>query len=419
MESPATAAVFWKRQARRLGDRLWWGWAWTLFTPFWLGLSFLAAVGMLILRSQGIEVGGFVAAWGALTAGTGLWALRLARQRCPPDRELFGRVDEALGLENRLCSAAEGVLPWPEPRPTRPPLAWRGRTFWVPLLLGAALLSLGAVLPPASSVPPPMNPTRPEPPEWREMGMLAKELGQQPWADPESLERIGQRLESLRATPPESWFRPGSLEATAEIRRRVREDSLQVREALRQTARLLESQPALSLEGEEARLREELHALLGGMRAEHVSVKEELLGRMGSLAPVRDAPMDPETLREWADLGARAAESIDQALLAAGLLESPGTDPGGVGRGGDTAGLSFGEPAVPLEPARPLGLQNPHSEHAALGEKLAEREGTHERIESPLGQVAGTLVTGGGEGEVVDRSDHLPSEQAVLREYFK
>ena len=114
-----------------------------LFLPWVVGLGVAFSVGILALRTAGVDPrlaaipAAAVALLGAVTA------LVRARPKFLSADEALVRLDADLGLRNRLTSAREGVGEWPAPREDAVlALRWK----W-PVLLRppAAALALGIV----------------------------------------------------------------------------------------------------------------------------------------------------------------------------------------------------------------------------------------------------------------------------------
>jgi hypothetical protein len=154
-------------------------------------------------------------------------------------QEACARLDSGWGLHNRLVSAWQGVGRWPDDPPNRSlPLRWRPESCLMPLGLSLSLLLLAArlPLPPGKASP---DYRRATPPDWQSMQAFTDEMEEQQWVEEETVRLIREELADLREKPMNSWYEPSTLEATDQLRNRLRQDSARLMQGMEQTSSLL------------------------------------------------------------------------------------------------------------------------------------------------------------------------------------
>ncbi len=454
MERTLSPASRWHRHARRTARRLNVAWWLQGFAPWVAALGLITMGVMIWLRSRGdgLPVGPVALGLGAVygLAGLGCWVAARPRFVRPADGLVL--LEARLKLNNALSAASLGVTAWP-PVPDRVDdgLSFRGPWLLAPALLTTACLAFAFLLPlprteSREKLPPPMALARAE--------SIINALQKEELVDSAELEKAREKLSALLAQPPEDFYSHHSLEAADAL-----ESSLSGAagnlgshlEAAAQTAGSLEKYEASLTPSARQQLEGDLRASVEGIRNSSMGTSESLQKQLGQLDPSRLKELDPEQLKEMlANLqakssacrnaqgngsgqeGSGASQALQDLLngkAGEGNGQGEGAGSGQEGRGMGRGGLNRGPGTGPLtfeEKATDLGTDNLEEigsrdlSRSLPGDHLGTREIDHHLEKSAEGPSAGgTLAAPAGGGEAVWKDQLLPSEQKVLRRYFK
>ena len=423
-------------------------WWLQIFGPWAAGLSVLILIGFLSARSQGWlpPLG-----WTLLGIGSGYFLLGLlawlrAGRHFLREEASMVLLESRLGLNNSLTAAAQGITAWPEP-PTQVEDGFHFRASWVagPALLTVACLTLGLLLPvapadSAASLPPPLALARAE----EILNALAKENV----ANPAALAEARKQLEALLEQPADDYYTHHSLEAADTLEDSLREAAGALGRQLQTAAQAAESlekyDSALSPEARE-QIEGEMKAAVEGLKSGSMGTSEELQKQLAQLDPSELKELDPEQLKKMMEnLKAKSAacqecqgktpgEGQSEAEKAlADLLngkngkgrgegeEGSGPGNGGVERGPGAADLTFDKDPKDLTASKLEQLESTDLSRSLPGDHLGTKDIEHQLDQSPSSIGAGgSAATPASGGEAVWRDQLIPSEQKVLRQFFK
>jgi len=336
----------------------------------------------------------------------------------------LSRIDVGWKLNHRLISAWQGIGEWPPlPKDMSLPVQIRFQHLLPPCLGVGVFLALAAVMP----LPKPASPTtfqRIEPPDWTAVESFTDELEKQEIVDEDALKSLRNELEQLRAKPMKEWYDPSTLEATDRMRSRVRNDSERLMQAMNSTSALL----ALVDQGrdqlmnpQQQAMQDYLEQMLEQMGQEGFQLNQEMLNQLQQVDLSQLQQIDPQQLQELEARLMEQGQAMEQALIAAGIIQGFGDQPGagGLSRGGGPADLTLKDFEPIAQPVIPMALEPGNLENARIGDLLELRDTEHEDERETISQSAGTLRSTGGSGEVVWQQDILPDEENVLKEFFK
>jgi hypothetical protein len=427
----ASHQSFWLRRARREAWRFNTGWWVELFLPWVVGLGVAFSVGILALRTAGVDPrlaaipAAAVALLGAVTA------LVRARPKFLSADEALVRLDADLGLRNRLTSAREGVGEWPAPREDAVlALRWK----W-PVLLRppAAALALGcaALLVPLPESAAPVAKAVAEPPGWTATQQQLDALRREELVQPEAVEQFQSALDALRKQPSDQWFRHESLEAGDNLQMQLGQSLTDLQKNLEMSLGALEA----AREIEESQLQalgqdldQALKESLQGMEIGRLPLDEKLLSQLKNLDVSQCRQLSAE---EWKALSERLKAGIGTCSgglsdggdagdrLLALILDQQGG--GKIGRGPGTAPLTLDGQEPRLNSTSLESVRNEDLSHAALGDVVGLGKGEHKvdkNADSGL-QSGGAMSTAGSGSEAVWQQTATPAEQSALRRFFQ
>lgn len=437
----------WQRRASALATRLNLAWWMERFNQLLLtGLPVLAVAILAVRtwREPWISPAGILVALAGLLAIGAFTAWLLARKRFVTGEDGLVRLDERLGLHNRLVSASRKVGPWPVDDPAFDPttgLHWRAGRVLLPGL-GALLLVLAASFTPLPE--PEVVPRNVvEPGAWDRMQEWLETLDAADFVDEKAIEQFESHLEELKERPEEEWFSHSSLEATDTLEEALGQEIRDLASGMNTLERSLSTLESYDSEsggeaGQEAA--QEMEAALESLGQGGLPLNEDLRKQLGEI--------DPSSLGK-ATVGGLSQEALEalQGQLGKGMqalgsleglpgleegmafgVESPGfgegegeaPGKGGLSRGRGDAPLVFDEEADQLGTSNIEGIRNEDLSRATLGETIGLGETERKIDPTPSGPVAGGAATSLGQGgEAVSRQPLLPDEQAVLKRFFK
>lgn len=414
----------WRKTIKRLRVLVNAGWMWWMFSRWMVAVAAVCGLLWWLLRLQS-QPGAPVWILGGLSlaasvAGSWMWAER----RWMSLEQACARLDSGWGLGNRLVSALQGVGDWPEvPRDRALPLRWRLETSAIPLALSLAFLGLAVFLP----LPPPQpvpDFKRSELPEWRDMQSLTEEMREEEWVEEEAVRSIEEELNRLREKPMEDWYTPSSLEATDQLRTRLRQDAERLTKGMEQTSSLLalaDQGRSLLNDSQKQQMQEMFQQLREQMAEGGLPMNPELLQQLRGMDLSQMQGIDSQQLQQLEQQLTERSQAMQEALRAAGLLtdEADILMPGGVGEDGETAPLTLEDFANAAEVAVPVALNPGDLTDSTIGDLVELRQAEHEEDREAVPTRAGALSSGGGSGEVVWDQDVLPEEEKVLKLFFK
>ncbi|MEX2606343.1 MAG: hypothetical protein WD708_03280 [Kiritimatiellia bacterium] len=400
------------------------GWMWWMFSRLLVATAGVCALlwWLLRLRSQPA-----IPVWilGGLSLFASLAAARnWAERKWMTMEQTCARLDSGWGLENRLVSALRGAGAWPMYPPNRAlPLRWRLEACVIPPALSLAFVGLAAFLP----LPPPQTGPdfkRAEPPEWRSMQSLTGDMREEQWVEEEAVRSIQEELNRLREKPMESWYTPSSLEATDQLRTRLRRDAERLTRGMERTSSLLglaDQGRSLLSDSQKQQMQEMFQQLRGQMAEGGLPMNPELLGQLREMDLSQLQGIDSQQLQMLEQQLAERSQAMREALRAAGLLtdEADILMPGGVEDDAQTAPLTLEDFANPAQAAVPVALNPGDLTDSAIGDLVELRQAEHEEDREAIPTRAGGLSNRGGDGEVVWDQDVLPEEEKVLKQYFQ
>lgn len=459
------AGRFWQSAATRLARRINLGWWVADWLPWAFAVGAAGVVAVLAARMQAADAPVIRMVWcgiAAALAGTAAIAWWRARPRFETQAAARVRLEESLGLDARLTTAAAGVGRWPDPPARLPlPVAWRWRRP-AALLAGLAAVLLLAARVPVAGAGAPRRHAIEKPTDVRLVEQWVEQLREKDLVDERSAAEIDRRIDELLERPRENWFEHASLEAAGAMKERT---AAEIRELAANLAKAEQAAAALDTlsAGLPADIREalarEFAAAMRGLEAGALEPGSRLAELFREFDAADISALSPE---QWREMAARLAEN--RRLLREALAKCNGLDlgdlegwceeceacepcgecegceegkacrkqcsrcgrcarpgRGGVNRGRGDADLSFG-------PQKNLGTKAVEKltgrldpERAAPDEVLAVIDGGHEVDTTAYdGPRDGGTVKSAGDGGAAARVDTLlPREQAAVRRFFE
>jgi len=420
------------RQTRRKINCGWW--LYVCGTPLVGGALGLLGPALWARRIWPVQAPLWVA-WVAGVAGVlillGSWWV--ARRRFVSLSAALVRLEERLGLHNRLSTAAAGVCPWPPP-PERADdgIRWSFANTLLPPLTAAAFLAAALWVPVKARMLPPAPD---EPAAWAATEEDVRELARQDVADPGSLDETQKRVAELRAQDAGKWFSHASLEATDKLReahvRSMADLQRQLTRAQESTSRLAEDAAKLPAQTR-AGLQDQFNQAVQGMQAGAMKPNPELLEQLRAIDPEQLAQLDKEQMRKLMEKMKEKAEALGKCLgrepgeghedAEGELAESDvgdGPGRGGVDRGPGTSPDVFGEQASDTEAQKPQFLDPGDLSRSLPGDVLETTNSKHEvELTHPALRGGGKADVQGGGASTWQESLH-PREQEAVKKFFE
>lgn len=375
---------------------------------------------------------------GVLIGVLGLAAWAVSRKRFIDRGDGLVRLDDRLGLRNRLVTAASGVGDWPkisgsDDGDAKPPWSWP--MVLLPALLASVVVAVAWFVPlPELKTEEPLIVNEPEP--WEQMEEWIDTLEEEELIDPESLREVEERLEELQEQPEEEWFSHASMEATDTLKETLGRDLREMKDDMETLDRDLEAlrsfSTEMSEEGKEMLMRE-MEEAMKGLEANGMKMNEKLAKQIGEIDP---SQLGQEAMKNLSsEQMQQLQKQLQQGSQALGSLEGlpslepgemmgenrPGRQPGrgDISRGRGDAPLFYGD-ENDLKTNQIEGVTNEDRSRAAMGDLLAIGETEHDDEEKKARSTSGGAVASEGKGgEAVWRESLLPNEKAVLKRYFK
>lgn len=395
-----------------LGPTLWARRNWPQQAPLWYAWVAGSAVVLVLLGSWWVARRRFVTASAALV-----------------------RLEDRLGLHNRLSAAAAGACPWP-PLPGRADdgMRWSLPNTFLPLLAALAFLAAALWVPVKARV----LPSAPdEPAAWAATEADVRELARQDAADAESLEETQKRVDELRAQDAGKWFSHASLEASDKLReahvRSMAELQRQLTRAEESGSRLAEDADTLPAQTR-AGLQDQFNQAVQGMQAGGLKPNKDLLDKLRAIDPAQLAQLDKQQLEQLLEGMKEKAEALGKCLARepgeacenpdGELAEADGEDADGPGRGGVDRGPGtspdvFGQQASDTEAQKPQVLDAADLSRSLPGDVLETTDSKHDvELTHPALRAGGKADAQGGGASTWQESLH-PREQEAVKKFFE
>lgn len=375
-------------------------------------------------------------------------AWQLARRHFLKESDGMVLLESRLGLNNALTAATKGITEWPAP-PLTVDDGFHFRAPWLlaPALLTMVCLSLGFFLPVPQAentpvLPPPLALSRAE--------EILNALQKEDLVDPAALGQARKQLEALMKQAPEDFYTHHSLEAADTLETSLREAAGSLGSKLQtaaQSAGSLEKYDTSLTPSSRQQLESELKAALEGIKNSSMGASEALKKQLAQIDPAKLKELDPDQLKKMMEnLKAKSAacrecqgkgqgESQSEAEKAlADLLNgkdgqggngdegdaNEGKGRGGLNRGPGTADLTFEKNATDLATTRLEQLESADLSRTLPGDHLGTKDIGHNLDKSAtFPSAGGNVAAPASGGEAVWRDQLVPSEQKVLRQYFK
>ncbi|MEM7698290.1 MAG: hypothetical protein AAF236_07805, partial [Verrucomicrobiota bacterium] len=289
-----------------------------------------------------------------------------------------------------------------------------------------------------SASPPPCAPAT-EPSAWEQMDEWLDVLEDENLIEESSLEELRENISELRQQPEEEWFSHSSLEATDNLRETLGQDIRDLASDLdtleRDLAALQQHGQQMSEEAKQKTL-EEYDEALDGLSSNGMEVNESLREQLGEIDPSQlgqqqGQQMSSEQMEQLQQQLSEGSEALGSMEGLPDLQDAPFQNPGdemmpmaqggagGIDEETGQAPLFFGE-EQDLGTDQVEGVSNQDFSRASLGELLEIGETQHRVDESSGGsRTGGAAASNGSGGDAVWRESLMPSEQAVLKRYFK
>ncbi|HMP89121.1 MAG TPA: hypothetical protein PJ991_02910 [Kiritimatiellia bacterium] len=416
--------TFWMSRAVRLRRMVNSGWWWAEFSVLFVIISLFFSFTFFILRSLDMDLAWSIRVWILLLFIAIPVSTIRARRKYIDLSAAFSRLDITHGLHNVLVSAYARVCPWPE-APPAPNHCNPVRISWINIFKPVSLSLLLMVM--AFKIPvmhddSEVFTTRHEPPEWQAVEYVTELMREQKLVQEEALNKVEEQIETLRNKPSQEWFRQGTMEATSHVRDQLSRDSQRLQRTLEKTAAMLSAAYAHKQQGIQSLPESQLNMwreLLEQLGLQELPLNAD---QLAALKEIDLAQLRQLSAADLMEIEARLQEQSDllkQCLADAGMAGQ--LSAGGINRGPGTLPLTLKDEESRLNDVIPTPISNPNLDQAVLGQIIGLAEGMHD-VDTDAYQgarEAGMTASPGGEGEVIWRQDLLPSDQQVLKRYFK
>ncbi len=418
-----TASAFWCRKVRRVQLRVNLGWVLNAMLP----LLFTGCVVMMALTLAGRRAGWPPAALAWAGAGIAIAILLTSFLRCSSHFISFesarAKLEDVLGLHNRLSAAAAGIGDWP-PRESwkNGHWPWNWRRLGVLPVAGVALLIAALLIPipvqRAAGLPPMATP-----PSLETVQEWLAELEKNEALEPESLEPIKEQAEELARQDPGEWYSHASLEAADHLRRKL-ENGLQnmAQNAGKLDSSLNDAAGEMS-EAEAAQWKEQTENALSALEGNLPGLSRELAGKLRQIDPSKLRSLTAAQIAELREKLAEAKGACEKCLGGLPIAErGEGPGRGGIDRGPGTAPLSLEEDETNLNTDKIEALNGSNLGDVALGDRVGMSDAVHDVDKSADHRAAnGGAVGSAGSGAdaVWLQQNTTPEERRRLRNFFQ
>lgn len=421
----SVGGVFWRKKARsvvRWVNLFWWV---DTTIPLWLGLNLFSVCAVLIAR-RWLDLG----VWFWLFYLVAIFAISLtgyfrSRGRFIGVEKGISRLDRFFDLQGALCSASQGVAPWPAlPDRSGKPFEVGYNRFHASFLLSFGVLA-GALLWPIDRVGnDPRLAIVNGPQAWADMENWLNVLDASELVDEESLDRFEDKLDELQSQSKEDWYSDGSLEATDFLKTQSEEATLQFLESLEMAIQGASRYSGSTLNGPEGQDGQDLGQSLENLDMGTLALKEDLMKKLSELASNDASGVDQESLKEMLDRMQEGAETVSKGLGIPRMdlqpMQAGAGQQGEEGEGGGPTPLTISNAASPEIAGALEGISNDDRERAILGDTTFTSEVRIEGFEpTSKGPQIGNRTHNVGEGgSAVWKTRARPKEQTLLKNYF-
>lgn len=358
--------------------------------------------------------------------GAAAVALWLQRKKMIRRKDAVVLLDEKLKFNGLLVSAWDGVAPWPKPRAVGRVFRWQGRQFAAPVIL-ALLAPLAAWMIPLKGVHVAAKATQ-IPPSLQQVEQWLEYLKKTDEIQPEALEELQRQCDALNKSSPEDWYKQANLEASDNLKEQMNgslHDMRQDLAAMQDALQKMLDQPQMGA-AEAKELGTQISKTMEGLQSGMLPMNEASLREMKAMDLSKSKNISQADL---AKMQAKMAAASDALSKMPGLNESNcpgisgfyqvhGDHPGGKG-GGGPAPLAFSEDESVTGGTRKEGSSNMDTRNAALGDKVGETIGKHDKPAAAATVEGGGIASPGTGGETAWRQELDLEEQKVVEKYFQ
>ncbi len=290
---------YWLRRARHTATAANLAWWLQYFLPFLLVVNILFSVVLLYSRQQNWAQETVWYSYAGLVFLCGLVAWAVSRRHYLDASAGLLRLETHLGLENRLTTAAAGVVDWPEP-PGELQTPWSLNAWPLARPLGFSLMLLiaGWLIPVANSgIAPPVKASE-QPVAWTELETWVEELEREEVVEEPSLEELKEKLAELRDQPAEEWFSQSSLEAGENLRDQTRLELQELARQMETSATALSQMEQLGTNADASQLENALGEALRQMQMGTLQPNAELMQQLAKMKTAAQLKkLDPKQLK--------------------------------------------------------------------------------------------------------------------------
>ncbi len=449
MSNEPNSAETWKRLARSVARKVNAGWVIDRLNPWLIGLSLIASVLVICIRSfvpELVDGSWLLIGFPTLILVAAAISWSRAHRNFIGEKEGLVRLEDRMRLKNVLTAADNGVGKWPSEKMQfvggdRSGLHWDWIWTAAPMVIGLLMLA-GAVLTPFPNLRAAVAALPPnEPGPWEQMDGWLNTLEEEELITEPVIEEYLEKVSQLRDQPEEEWFSHSSMEATDNLKESLQRDLKNLASdmgTLERDLSVLEKFSAeMSPEAKEM-LMKEYEEAIGSLTSGNMPLSEALKKQLEGIDPSELAGMQMsdlskeqlESLKTAMSNGAKAiggmegleegegeGESLEDLLARLSEEEKGGRGRISVGLG--EAPLFFGEESD-LNTKRIDGVSNTDFSRVTPGDVLGTGETEHE-VDKTAGSViqSGGVTSAGKGGETVWKESLMPVEKAVLKKYFK
>lgn len=433
---PSHSAADWKRQATQLAWFANVAWVVHRLLPLWAFLNLFFCIGWVLVRDHLASTTPFW--WGYACGLFGVWLVAYfqAKGQFLDQQDGLVRLEQHLGLKNRLSAAMAGKVDWPVYRSVENfPYTLVPTHAYTGLVVSFVLLFVATMLPSIQGEAPVHYDAMEQPVAWEELEAMIAEVEPEAIIEERALQQLEEKLQQLRDQSPELWYTQSSLEAGEALKQQTLHDLAELAGHMQTAASILEARQQMDLTvADTEALDAAMEAALDGMAMGTLPLASEPLSELqASLASENLPLLDEAQMEALAQAMQSASDSLCEACaLGAGELTAEGfaeslaagsMKPGqfGINRGPGDAPLTLKATPTELQAAKKEGVSNEDFRNAALGETLETRtrpDSPDEAADAFELDTSDSAVQGRG-GDVIWRSNLTPDERALLEDFYQ